>query len=96
MGGMFGTIAIILSLATYIQDTTVSGTDSGLYPITNKNHNSPGRFFSTDLMKLVLAIMVSRYDIKLPANTKPNKRYFGEHEIPDFNMRVLVKATGNR
>ncbi|KAK8012516.1 cytochrome P450 [Apiospora marii] len=59
-------------------------------------HVCPGRFFATDLMKLVLAVLVIRYDFKLPPNTKPRKRYFGEHEIPDFNLRVLVKATGNR
>ncbi|KAK7953788.1 cytochrome P450 [Apiospora saccharicola] len=59
-------------------------------------HVCPGRFFATDVMKLVLAVMVVRYDFKMPANTKPRKRYFGEHEIPDFSLRVLVKATGNR
>ncbi|KAK8002967.1 hypothetical protein PG989_002686 [Apiospora arundinis] len=56
----------------------------------------PGRFIATDLMKLVLAAIILRYDIKLPPNSKPHKRHFGQHEIPDFNLRILVRATGNR
>ncbi|KAK8034584.1 cytochrome P450 [Apiospora rasikravindrae] len=59
-------------------------------------HVCPGRFFATELLKLVLAALIMRYDIKLPPNAKPHKRYFGMHEIPDSNLRILVKATGNR
>ncbi|KAK7967159.1 cytochrome P450 [Apiospora aurea] len=59
-------------------------------------HVCPGRFFATDLMKLILAVLIMRYDIKLPPTAKPHKRYFGMHEIPNSNLRVLVKATGNR
>ncbi|KAK8100756.1 Cytochrome P450 monooxygenase [Apiospora kogelbergensis] len=59
-------------------------------------HVCPGRFFATDLMKLVLAVTVLRYDIKLPPDVKPHKRYFSHHEIPDFNLQVLVRATGKR
>ncbi|KAK8065907.1 hypothetical protein PG997_012654 [Apiospora hydei] len=70
---------------------------SGLFhPVTNEFLGSPGRFFATDLMKLVLPVLIMRYDIKLPPKAKPHKRYFGMHEIPDSNLRVLVKATGNR
>jgi hypothetical protein len=55
---------------------------------------SPGRFFAIGLMKLVFAAMVMRYDIKLVLGTEPKQRYFGKYTIPEFNLKLLIKAEG--
>ncbi|KAK6082951.1 sulfite reductase flavoprotein component [Seiridium cupressi] len=52
---------------------------------------SPGRFFAAGLMKLVIAAIVLRYDIKLAPGTKPKQRYFGKYTLPDTSLRILVR-----
>ncbi|KAK9788249.1 putative Cytochrome P450 [Seiridium cardinale] len=56
------------------------------------NHACPGRFFAAGLMKLVIAAIVLRYDIKLAPGTKPKQRYFGKYTLPDTSLRILVRT----
>ncbi|KAK9425888.1 putative Cytochrome P450 [Seiridium unicorne] len=54
-------------------------------------HACPGRFFAAGLMKLVIAAIVLRYDIKLAPGTKPKQRYFGKYTLLDTSLRILVR-----
>ncbi|KAI1843743.1 hypothetical protein JX266_010002 [Neoarthrinium moseri] len=55
----------------------------------------PGRFFAVNLMKLVLAEMIVRYDMKLAPGTRVQKRYFGKYMIPNYGLRIMVRERGS-
>ena len=52
---------------------------------------SPGRWFATALMKLILAIVIVRYDLQLAPGSSVKKRPFGQYEA-DLDLRVMARA----
>jgi hypothetical protein len=45
-------------------------------------------------MKLILAAIILRYDLKLIPGTKPKSRWFGTSRIPEQKLPILVKVKG--
>ncbi|PGH14610.1 hypothetical protein AJ79_02945 [Helicocarpus griseus UAMH5409] len=54
-------------------------------------HACPGRFYAVDEMKLMLASMLLRYDMKLRPGTSPNQTYIATMAVPDTKLKVLLK-----
>ena len=54
--------------------------------------NSPGRFFATSEMKLLMAHVIVTYDVKLEGDgTIPHAPYFGHLGTADPHARVLFR-----
>ena len=52
----------------------------------------PGRFYASNEMKLVLAHLLLRYDIKLPdGHGRPKNFTFDSDMFPDPRARLLIK-----
>jgi hypothetical protein len=43
-------------------------------------------------MKLIFAVLLLGYDLKLVPGTKPKIIYFGTSRIPDTQYSILIKA----
>lgn len=54
--------------------------------------HSPGRFLAVHEMKLMFAILLLRYDIRLKPDTKPQPFFIGTMSLPDTKLEVLFKA----
>lgn len=54
--------------------------------------NSPGRFFAVNEMKLLMAELLIKYDVRLIPGTKPKKIQFGLVSLPEVKLRVLIRA----
>lgn len=52
---------------------------------------SPGRWFATALMKLILAVMIVRYDVQLAPSSSMKMRPFGQYE-PELDLRIVARA----
>lgn len=52
---------------------------------------SPGRWFATALMKLILAVMIVRYDMQLAPKRSLEMQPWGQYE-PQLDLRVTAKA----
>ena len=53
----------------------------------------PGRFFASAEIKVVLAYLLTHYDVKLKAGEKkPGQQHWGLAILPDPEAEVLVKA----
>lgn len=54
-------------------------------------NTSPGRFYAVDEMKIMLAILISRYEIKAVPGTAPKQTFVATMVIPDTQLKTLVK-----
>jgi ent-kaurene oxidase len=63
--------------------------------IRNESHSSPGRFFAVNEIKLMLAFMILRYDIKTKDEKRPEDIKFAMHLIPDMKAEILFKKRSN-
>lgn len=53
----------------------------------------PGRFFANAEIKVILAHLLLRYDIKLkPGTQKPGQVHYGLAILPDASAEILFKA----
>jgi cytochrome P450 len=52
---------------------------------------SPGRFYAVNEMKVMLAIFISRYEIKAVPGTAPKQTFLATMAIPDTQLKTLVK-----
>ena len=52
---------------------------------------SPGRFFAVTLMKLMLAFILLRYDIKTKDGVRPADTKFQKFLIPDVKAKILFR-----
>ncbi len=54
--------------------------------------SSPGRFFAALEIKMMLAVLIMKYDIRLPGEGKrPNDSWFGPVCTPSTSAKVLLK-----
>jgi hypothetical protein len=53
---------------------------------------SPGRFLAVTELKLIVATLLMRYDMKIVPGTKPKNFLFGTAKVPDTSFSILVKA----
>jgi len=56
------------------------------------NIGSPGRFLAVAEMKLILATILLRYDLKLIPGTRPKNMWFGSLRIPELKLPILMKT----
>jgi cytochrome P450 len=54
-------------------------------------HACPGRFFAVNEVKLMLAFILLRYDIKTETGKRPANWDFGIRSIPDMSAKILFK-----
>lgn len=59
-------------------------------PLTLDNPNSPGRWFVAHQMKILLAYVVTHYDIE-PLDHRPLNRVIGDSVIPPQNVSIKVR-----
>jgi cytochrome P450 len=56
----------------------------------------PGRFFANAEIKVILAHLLLRYDLRLtPGTQKPSQQHFGLAILPDAGAEVLFRARQN-
>ncbi|KAK5102937.1 hypothetical protein LTS08_003739 [Lithohypha guttulata] len=67
-------------------------TEPELHVFGHGKHACPGRFFATNEMKLMLAELIQRYDMKLAEGEKPNEFLLGTMCFPDTKLNVWLKA----
>lgn len=56
---------------------------------------SPGRFFTTIELKIILAYIIRKYDFKLAADEggmRPKNKFFGFSCVPDSEVQLLFKV----
>ena len=58
---------------------------------SGQTDHSPGRFFSVNIMKLVVCFILLRYDIKIQDKPVLENSYFHFVRIPDFTAKVLFR-----
>lgn len=56
------------------------------------NGFSPGRFLAVHEMKIIFAILLLKYDLKLALGASPQPWFIGTMAIPDTTLEVLFKA----
>lgn len=59
--------------------------------LTEAFSNSPGRFYAVVEMKIMLAILISRYEIMSIPGTAPKQTFVATTAIPDTKLKTLVK-----
>jgi hypothetical protein len=59
-------------------------------------HACPGRFFAVAEMKVVMAEVVRRYDVRLIPGTVPRRGVFGLATIPETKLKILMRVAGSR
>jgi len=67
---------------------TLVTTDVSFQSFGHGRHACPGRFFAATEMKLMLAILVSRYDVMLAPGTGPKAMRIGTMSLPDTALQV--------
>ena len=63
-----------------------------LQTMDTDKHVSPGRFLAVTEMKLILAVLILGYDLKLVPGSDLKLTYIGTSRIPDTQFPVLFKA----
>ena len=54
--------------------------------------HSPGRFFAASVLKVLLAVVVMNYDLKLVGGgSAPRPIYFDDNVIPDPSVQVMLR-----
>jgi len=61
----------------------------------DESHPSPGRFFAVNEMKLMLAFMVLRYDIRTKDGKRPEDTEIGLFLVLDMKAEILFKRRNN-
>lgn len=59
--------------------------------VSYRPNTSPGRFFAVNEMKLMLCIMISRYDLKSVSGTTPPSIYVGTMAFLNARENILFK-----
>lgn len=85
-----------------IREQGGKGSSTAPFVSSNKQHNvfgagrfiCPGRFFVANEMKLVLAHVLSKYDIRLAEGQKPKGSWYGFYYMTDLDVRVEVHRRG--
>lgn len=54
-------------------------------------HACPGRFFAANELKLMLAHIVTHYDVKMVNGVRPDNRHFGGSCVPDPKGEVMFR-----
>ena len=57
-------------------------------------HSSPGRFFAIHEIKTVIAMLISRFDIKTSGGERPKDLVYGEYMVPDMKAQILFRRRG--
>ncbi|KAI6872898.1 hypothetical protein KC343_g725 [Hortaea werneckii] len=70
---------------------TLVTTDASLQIFGHGRHACPGRFFAATEMKLMFAILVSRYDVMLAPGTGPKPWRVGTMSLPDTELQVFFR-----
>ncbi|PLN81947.1 cytochrome P450 [Aspergillus taichungensis] len=71
---------------------TMLNTDVNFHLFGHGRHPCPGRFLAVHEMKLMFAILLLRYDIRLKPDTKPQPFWIGTMSLPDTKLEVIFKA----
>lgn len=60
-------------------------------------HSCPGRFFSSNMIKIILAHILRKYDIKADLGTseRPENLKFGGNMAPNPDIKILMKLRGD-
>ncbi|KAK2770182.1 hypothetical protein FQN53_005692 [Emmonsiellopsis sp. PD_33] len=70
-------------------------TGSDYHIFGHGKHACPGRFYAVNEMKLLLASMLIRYDMKLVPGTAPNQTFIATMAVPDTKLKILLKRRDN-
>ncbi|KAK2793981.1 hypothetical protein FQN52_000313 [Onygenales sp. PD_12] len=70
-------------------------TGSDYHIFGHGKHACPGRFYAVNEMKLLLASMLIRYDMKLIPGTAPNQTFIATMAVPDTKLKILLKRRDN-
>jgi len=68
----------------------ITATSTEFLEFGHGRHACPGRFFAATELKLMLALIVMKYDVKLEA-PRPEKRWFLTSSKTDLNAGVLFR-----
>ncbi|KAK2808997.1 hypothetical protein FQN50_004271 [Emmonsiellopsis sp. PD_5] len=71
------------------------GTGADYHIFGHGKHACPGRFYAVNEMKLMLASMLIRYDMKLSPGTAPKQTFIATMAVPDTELKVLLKRRDN-
>jgi hypothetical protein len=55
-------------------------------------HAYPGRFFAVNELKIIMAHMVTRYDIRFGDAVRPTNLNIGFNCIPNARAKVLLRS----
>lgn len=58
---------------------------------TNSAQCSPGRFFASNMVKLMLAVVLMKYDVKTRTGVRPENWEIGCRCLPDWRAEILFK-----
>ncbi|KFA52536.1 hypothetical protein S40293_09957 [Stachybotrys chartarum IBT 40293] len=71
---------------------TQTSTGSNFHLFGHGRHPCPGRFLASHEMKLMLALLLLKYDFQLVPGTKPEPFYIATMFIPDTKLKVHFRA----
>ena len=54
-------------------------------------YESPGRYYAVHQLKLILAFMLIKYDIKTQDGVRPPDLEFGPRTVPNMTAKILFK-----
>ncbi|RXW20791.1 hypothetical protein EST38_g5070 [Candolleomyces aberdarensis] len=74
----------------------ITTTSPNILTFGHGRHACPGRYLAAQEMKLMMAYLVMKYDMKLPGSEKttpqrPRNLWIGNNSMPDPRVRVLLK-----
>ena len=52
---------------------------------------SPGRYYAVHQLKLILAFMLLKYDIKTQNGVRPSNWEFGPRTVPNMTAKILFR-----
>lgn len=53
---------------------------------------SPGRFYAVNTLKVVMSLILLRYDIKTEKGVRPVNWEYQSRPFPDFSANILFKS----
>jgi cytochrome P450 len=65
-------------------------------PLCDIANSSPGREFAINEIKLMLAFVLLRYDVKTKDGKRPQVTKFGALILPDMKAEIMFKERSDR
>ncbi|KAJ4212369.1 hypothetical protein NW759_011757 [Fusarium solani] len=74
------------------KEKTPVATTTNYFLFGHGRHPCPGRFLAVHEMKIIFAILLLKYDLKLAPGASPQPWFIGTMAIPDTTLEVLFKV----